>query len=809
MFKFSGFTAKANEAINSAITSASKLGHTYVGSEHILCGLLSNTQSISYTVLYKNGVTLKRAQDKLVQTVGKGMTTKLNTDDLTPRALRIIENATVEARRGQNNEVGTEHILMALIREYDSAAVAILRELSVSVNAVYSECASAKDGVVTAKNETHNKAVKTDTLNKYGRDLTELATNGKIDPVIGRDDEICRVIQILSRRTKNNPCLIGEPGVGKTAIAEGLALKIVSDEVPENIKGNRVFMLDLTLMLAGAKYRGDFEERIKAAMEDIYRAGNVILFIDEIHTIVRAGATEGGSLDAANILKPLLARGEIQIIGATTLGEYRKYIEKDSALERRFEPVTISEPSEEEAVEILKGLKPKYEQHHKTDIKEEAIKAAVALSKRYIKDRFLPDKALDLIDEAASSIRVRAYTAPPEIRRLKVKIQALKSEMAQAVNEQNFEKAANLRKTLDDVRLNHDRQKAKWETENLDKHFVVDEQAVSEVVSKKTGIPIGQMTKSESERLNSLEEILKKQVSGQDKAVKSVCNAVRRSRGGISSPERPISSFVFLGPTGVGKTELSKALAGALFDDESSLIRIDMSEYMEAHSVSKIIGAPPGYVGHDNGGQLTEKVRRKPYSIVVFDEIEKAHKDVFNILLQVLEEGMLTDSEGRKTDFRNTVIIMTSNVGARFMTDQKNFGFISATERDNENSVINELKKLFKPEFINRIDEIIVFNKLCDTDIEKITVKLLDKLKERLLSVKIDAQFDKTIIDRIKKSAIGSGYGARPLRREISTVIEDRLSQMILSGEIKAGDKIKVSYLDGKVCVGSNLSTII
>ena len=809
MFKFSGFTAKANEAINSAITSASKLGHTYVGSEHILCGLLSNTQSISYTVLYKNGVTLKRAQDKLVQTVGKGMTTKLNTDDLTPRALRIIENATVEARRGQNNEVGTEHILMALIREYDSAAVAILRELSVSVNAVYSECASAKDGVVTAKNETHNKTVKTDTLNKYGRDLTELATNGKIDPVIGRDDEICRVIQILSRRTKNNPCLIGEPGVGKTAIAEGLALKIVSDEVPENIKGNRVFMLDLTLMLAGAKYRGDFEERIKAAMDDIYRAGNVILFIDEIHTIVRAGATEGGSLDAANILKPLLARGEIQIIGATTLGEYRKYIEKDSALERRFEPVTISEPSEEEAVEILKGLKPKYEQHHKTDIKEEAIKAAVALSKRYIKDRFLPDKALDLIDEAASSIRVRAYTAPPEIRRLKVKIQALKSEMAQAVNEQNFEKAANLRKTLDDVRLNHDRQKAKWETENLDKHFVVDEQAVSEVVSKKTGIPIGQMTKSESERLNSLEEILKKQVIGQDKAVKSVCNAVRRSRVGISSPERPISSFVFLGPTGVGKTELSKALAGALFDDESSLIRIDMSEYMEAHSVSKIIGAPPGYVGHDNGGQLTEKVRRKPYSIVVFDEIEKAHKDVFNILLQVLEEGMLTDSEGRKTDFRNTVIIMTSNVGARFMTDQKNFGFISATERDNENSVINELKKLFKPEFINRIDEIIVFNKLCDTDIEKITVKLLDKLKERLLSVKIDAQFDKTIIDRIKKSAIGSGYGARPLRREISTVIEDRLSQMILSGEIKAGDKIKVSYLDGKVCVGSNLSTII
>ena len=808
MFKFSGFTTKANEAINSAIMSASKLGHTYVGSEHILCGLLSNTQSVSYTILYKNGVTLRRAQDKLVQTVGKGVSTSLTPDDLTPRGLRIIENSSAESRRAGGSEVGTEHILMALIREYDSAAVAILRELGVSVNSVYSECSSVKDGAFPQKNEVHSKSVKTETLNKYGRDLTALATSGKIDPVIGRDDEICRVIQILSRRTKNNPCLIGEPGVGKTAIAEGLALKIVSDEVPENMKMNRVFMLDLTLTLAGAKYRGDFEERIKSAMEDIYRAGNIILFIDEIHTIVRAGATEGGSLDAANILKPLLARGEIQIIGATTLSEYRKYIEKDSALERRFEPVVIGEPTEEETVQILQGLKLKYEQHHKTDIKDEAIKAAVSLSKRYIKDRFLPDKALDLIDEAAASIRVEAFTAPPQLRKYKEQIGSLKSRMSDAVNEQNFELAASLRKELDKVREDYDKEKTKWENENLKKRFVVDEKAVCRVVSRKTGIPLGQMSKSENEKLGALEDILKKQVIGQDKAVKSVANAIRRSRVGISSPDRPISSFVFLGPTGVGKTELSKALAGALFDDENSLIRLDMSEYMEAHSVSKIIGAPPGYVGHENGGQLTERVRRKPYSIVVFDEIEKAHTDVFNILLQVLEEGMLTDSEGRKTDFKNTVIIMTSNVGARLMTSEKNFGFIPVEIKDTQNEVISELKRIFKPEFINRIDEIIVFNKLSSEDIEKITEKLLSQLKERLKAIGIDAIFDKSVIDKIKDSAINSDYGARPLRREIATLVEDKLSSEILGGKVQSGDKIKVSFDATEICVEKIIEAI-
>lgn len=797
MFKYSGFTAMANEALNAGAKEAEKLGHTYIGSEHILCGLLSVDDCIAYSVLYKNGVTLNRARQKLVQTVGKGAATCLCADDLTPRGERVIENALSESRRAGSEEVGTEHILMALIREYDSAAVAMLRELGVSVNSIYTQCTSIKDGTpIYNEGAVRSKTPKTETLDKYGRDLTELASIGKIDPVIARDNEINRVIQILSRRTKNNPCLIGEPGVGKTAVVEGLALKIVADEVPENIKNHRVFMLDLTLMLAGAKYRGDFEERIKSAVDDMYKAGNVILFIDEIHTIVRAGATEGGSLDAANILKPLLARGEIQLVGATTLNEYRKYIEKDSALERRFEPVEVGEPTEEETIQILKGLRPRYEQHHKTVISDDAIFAAVSLSKRYIKDRFLPDKALDLIDEAAAGVRTALFTAPPEINQYRKRINAEKEKMNEAISCQDFETAAKLRKELEALRGAYENAKESWESQSAKRQLIVDEQSICEIVSKKTGIPIGQMTESENDRLLLLGDILREQVIGQDRAVNAVANAVKRGRVGINPPERPISSFIFLGPTGVGKTELSKALARALFDDENSLIRLDMSEYMEPHSVSKIIGAPPGYIGFDNGGQLTERVRRKPYSIVVFDEIEKAHPDVFNILLQVLEDGTLTDSEGRRTDFRNTVIIMTSNIGARFMTDRQKFGFLSDNVTDTEKDVINELKKIFKPELVNRIDEIIVFNKLSESDINKITRKLLSGLSERLMAVGIRAEFDESIVSKISQSAVKSDYGARPLRREISTLIEDRISDMILRNEVKSGDSISVGFYE-------------
>ena len=802
MFKFGGFTDKANDSLNCALSEAESLGHTYIGSEHILCGLLASTDSVAYCVLYKNGVTLTRAKQKLIQTVGKGAKTSLDSTHLTPRAERIIENASTEANRSGSDEVGTEHILMALIREYDSVAVIILRELGASVNTIYSQCSAAKDGFVTKPENTFSiKGAKTATLDKYGRDLTELAVKGKIDPVIARDDEINRVIQILSRRTKNNPCLIGEPGVGKTAVVEGLALKIVNDEVPDNIKMHRVFMLDLTMMLAGAKYRGDFEERIKAAVDDMYKAGNVILFIDEIHTIVRAGATEGGSLDAANILKPMLARGEIQVIGATTLNEYRKYIEKDSALERRFEPVTIAEPTEENTLKILQGLKSKYEEHHHTTICDSAISSAVSLSKRYIKDRFLPDKALDLIDEAAAGVRTAIFTAPPEIQALKREIADLKSDMNFAIASQSFEKAADIRWQLENKKNQLLIIKTEFEKECEMKDFLVDDNAIYKIVSQKTGIPVGQMTKSENERLLFLGDFLKTKVVGQDRAIDSVVSAVRRGRLGINSPLRPISSFVFLGPTGVGKTELSKALSKALFDDDNALIRLDMSEYMEAHSVSKIIGAPPGYVGYDSGTGLTVKIRQHPYSIVVFDEIEKAHPDVFNLLLQILEDGVLTDSEGRVADFKNTVIILTSNIGEKFLSNEQPFGFIESDNSSKEKDVINELKKIFKPELINRIDEIIVFNKLNKNDLLKITDTLLSALKQRLEVIGINAQFDESIKERICSSAVDSRYGARPLRREIASLIEDKLAEMILKNEIKSGESICVGYTDGGVAV--------
>ncbi|MGN0661291.1 MAG: ATP-dependent Clp protease ATP-binding subunit, partial [Oscillospiraceae bacterium] len=778
MYKFSGFTHKANLAVNAAITGAQKLGHTYVGSEHILCGLLTYEDSVAYTILFRNGVTLKSATEKLVQTIGRGVTTKLTTDDLTPRSTRIIENAVSEARSLGSSEVGTEHLLMALIKESDSAAVAIIRESGAGINTIYSECSGA-NGNSAQSGKSH---VKSQALAKYGRDLTELAASGKIDPVLCRDDEINRVIQVLSRRTKNNPCLIGEPGVGKTAVVEGLALKIVSDEVPETLRDNRVFMLDLTSMLAGAKYRGDFEERIKNALDDMIRAGNIILFIDELHTIVKAGATEGGTLDAANILKPLLARGELQIIGATTISEYHKFIEKDTALERRFEPVLIGEPGESDALKILQGLKDKYEQHHKVRIDDKAVEAAVTLSKRYIQDRFLPDKALDLIDEAAACVRIKAVTLPRSLKKLQERMRELRSEMFDAVNAQDFENAAEIRKDLEKLQAEFKSGKKEWEKENSAKNLVVGEEDIARIVSKKTGIPVGQMTRSENERLLEMEGFIKSRVIGQDKAVQSVVKAIRRGRMGIKSPNRPISSFIFLGPTGVGKTELSKALAKALFGDENKIIRLDMSEYMEQHSVAKIIGAPPGYVGHEEGGQLTGQVRQKPYSIVLLDEIEKAHPDVFNIFLQVLEDGFLTDSEGRRVDFRNTVIIMTSNVGAELVSRQKSLGFGEFSRQRAEEIMLDELKKTFKPEFINRVDEIIVFNSLGSEEILKITGKLLSELKSRLSDIEISAEFDASVAEKIAESRDVKIYGARPLRREITAQIEDLLDQKMIEG---------------------------
>lgn len=797
MYKFSGFTHKANLAVNAAVTGAQKLGHTYVGSEHILCGLLTYEDSVACAILSRNGVTLKSATEKLVQTVGRGVTTRLSAEDFTPRSTRIIENAALEAKASGSSEVGTEHLLMALIRESDSVAVSIIRESGAGINNIYSECSGLK-GSPSPRN---GSAVKSQALAKYGRDLTDLAARGKIDPVLCRDDEITRVIQVLSRRTKNNPCLIGEPGVGKTAVAEGLALKIAGDDVPENIKGSRVFMLDLTSMLAGAKYRGDFEERIKNALDDMIRAGNIILFIDELHTIVKAGATEGGTLDAANILKPLLARGELQIIGATTISEYHKFIEKDTALERRFEPVLVGEPSESDTLKILAGLKDKYEEHHRVSIDSKAISAAVSLSKRYIQDRCLPDKALDLIDEAAASVRISAFTLPEALRAMQDRLCDLRSQMFDAVNEQDFERAAELRKQSEAAEKALKEKKRRWEQENSMKRLCVTEEDIAKIISKKTGIPIGQMTRSENERLLEMESVIKSRVIGQDKAVESAVKAIRRGRMGIKAPNRPISSFIFLGPTGVGKTELSKALASCLFGDENRIIRLDMSEYMEQHSVAKIIGAPPGYVGHEEGGQLTRQVRRKPYSIVLFDEIEKAHPDVFNLFLQVLEDGFLTDSEGRRADFKNTVIIMTSNVGASLIARSKSLGFGKSEEEKAEEIMLDELKKTFKPEFINRIDEIIVFNSLGEEEILQIAEKMLGELAERLRAIGIEAEFDKSVAKYLAGAKDVKAYGARPLRREITSCIEDLIAQKMLEGEIKKGDTVTLAHSEGKISV--------
>ena len=802
MYRFNSFTTKANEVLNLAIKSAQAYGHNYIGTEHILIGLLSTDSTIP--ALTNNNITYEGVDRLIREEIGVGNPTSLTPDDFTPRAKRIIEISFQIARTMRNSYVSVEHLLAALLKEDDSYAVKFINELGTDSQRVFDDLiadlsSNSYDSNPQSSSKKKGKS-KTPTLDEFGKNLTELAKQGKIDPVIGREKEIERVIQILSRRNKNNPCLIGEPGVGKTAIAEGLALKIVNGEVPEMLANKTIYSLDLTSMVAGTKYRGDFEERIKKAMDEVKDNKDVILFIDEIHNIMGAGAAEG-AVDAANILKPSLARGEIQVIGATTISEYRKNIEKDAALERRFQPVTVGEPTEEETVEILKGLRDKYEAHHKVKITDDAINSAVKLSSRYINDRFLPDKAIDLIDEAASVVRLNAYTLPQNLKDMEEEIKRLNAEKQDAVNNQKFEEAAKFRDKANELKKLFDDEKSKWRNSSNHDVKAVSSDEIAQVVSQWTGVPVNQLTKEESERLLNMEKILHERIVGQDKAVSAISKAIRRGRVGLKNPNRPIGSFIFLGPTGVGKTELCKSLAEAMFGDENAIIKLDMSEYMEKHTVSKLIVAPPVYVGFDEGGQLTEKIRRKPYSVVLFDEIEKAHPDVFNMLLQILEDGVLTDSQGRKVSFKNAIIIMTSNVGASKITDEKlALGFVQEDGKklSIEDLVMPDLKKTFKPEFLNRLDDIIVFNQLDQNDIEEIAKRMLKSLKKRTADLGIELDFTDNAITELAKEGFDKTYGARPLRRAIQSKIEDRLSELILDKTIGEGSKCTVDFTDGE-----------
>ena len=809
MFEFKGFTQKANRALNLAVEAAQNMGHRYVGTEHVLYGLAAEGSGVAAAALEQCGISAQSIQSKIAATSGTGAQTRLSADAFTPRTKRVLQTAAyISAKMGQSY-VGTEHLLLALISDGDSYAVSFLRELGASptmlAEAVQGSMSQGGDGYSDGMNEgfaNSQDGKEGSALDKFGRDLTKAAKNGEIDPVIGREKEIERVIQILSRRTKNNPVLIGEPGVGKTAVAEGLALEIANGTVPEILRDKRVVALDLTGMVAGAKYRGDFEERIKAAIDEVKNSKNIILFIDELHTIIGAGSAEG-SADAANILKPSLARGDFQVIGATTLNEYRKYIEKDAALERRFQPVKVGEPTTEQAIEILKGLRDRYEAHHKVKITDEAIEAAVNLSSRYIADRYLPDKAIDLIDEGASKIRLKSLTSPDNVKELEAQIEDYEKEKASAIDEQDFERAAKLRDEQNALKEKLEEAKKNWQQSQKENCGSVDAEVIAKIVSDWTGIPVVQLTKEESERLLNMEQVLHERVIGQDEAVSSIARAIRRGRVGLKDPKRPVGSFIFLGPTGVGKTELCKALAQAMFGDENAMLRLDMSEYMEKHTVSKLIGSPPGYVGFDEGGQLTEKVRRKPYSVVLFDEIEKAHPDVFNMLLQILEDGRLTDSQGRTVDFKNTVIIMTSNVGARLITDkQKSLGFKDGDEstdaKDVKSLVLGELKNVFRPEFLNRVDDIIVFNKLNKDEIKQIASKMLDTLAKRLENIEIKISFTDDAVSAIADKGFDDTYGARPLRRAIQSEIEDKLSEEILEGKIEKGTSVVCDYKDGE-----------
>ena len=804
MYKFNGFTEKANRALNLAIEKAETMGHTYIGSEHLLLGILAEGTGAAATLLASEGITEEKVAELLAEKVGEGLPTSLSPDDFTPRSKRILEMSIAAARSISGGYVGTEHILLAIIEEGQSYAVAFLKELGVNPEELSSKILSASEGFSGAgKSAPAGKKSdgKCPTLDKFGRDLTAEAKAGKIDPVIGRGEEIQRVIQILTRRTKNNPCLIGEPGVGKTAIAEGLALKITDGEVPEILENKRVVSLDLTGMVAGTKYRGDFEERIKTALDEVKKSGDVILFIDELHTIVGAGSAEG-STDAANILKPSLARGELQVIGATTLNEYRKYIEKDAALERRFQPVTVGEPTEEEAVEILKGLRDKYEAHHHVKITDEAINAAVKLSSRYISDRYLPDKAIDLIDEAGSRVKLQSMTPPENIRLLEDEIKTISAEKTASVNAQDFEGAAKLRDREKEKTEQLKKLKEQWHESNRHAGGEVTAEEIAEIVSGWTGIPATTLTEEEGQKLLRLEDTLHKRLVGQDEAVSAVSRAIRRGRVGLKDPKRPTGSFLFLGPTGVGKTELCKTLAETMFGSENAVIRFDMSEYMEKHTVSRLVGSPPGYVGYDEGGQLTEAVRRKPYSVVLFDEIEKAHPDIFNILLQILDDGVLTDSQGRKVNFKNTVIIMTSNVCARAISEQKSLGFgdkdtAAKDDKTIKDEVMTALKAQFRPEFLNRIDDIIVFKQLEKDDITEIARRLLKVLSDRIFdNMEITLSFTEKAVEKLADAGFDKVYGARPLRRAIQNAIEDSLSEEILSGKIKRGDTVLCDATD-------------
>ena len=807
------FSENSTRALNLALEAARQFGHGYIGTEHLLLGLLRADGGVSSKVLLDAGLTDEFVVERIKENVGVGVPSDVSGQDMTPRLKRILERSFVEARRTGNYIIGTEHILMSLLEEPNCQAVEIIESAGIDIRSLYSDVIESMGlsvaGDTDRDGQKHGTAKKsggknTPNLNSYGTDLTEMVRENKIDPIIGRGTEIERVIQVLSRRTKNNPCLIGEPGVGKTAIAEGLAQHNIEGSVPEPLKNKRVVTLDIASMIAGSKYRGDFEERLKNVIEEVKKEGNVILFIDELHVLVGAGSAEG-AMDAANILKPSLARGEIQVIGATTLDEYKKHIEKDAALERRFQPIIVSEPSEEDAIAILKGIRDKYEAHHGVKISDEAIESAVRLSSRYIRDRFLPDKAIDLMDEAASKLRMKNLTAPPDMKSKEEEIKRVAGEKENAVRNQDFEKAATLRDKEKVLASELEEMKKNWNSESGKEKLTLTAEDIEDVVTQTTGIPVKKLVHEESERLLNMENILHKRVVGQDEAVNAVARAIRRGRVGLKDPKRPIGSFLFLGPTGVGKTELSKALAEVLFGDESAMIRVDMSEYMEKHTVSKMIGSPPGYVGFDDGGQLTEKVRRKPYSVILFDEIEKAHPDVFNIMLQILDDGRLTDAKGRTVDFKNTVIIMTSNIGAKTITDSKKLGFTPAEDNFDRNqetireNVMDELKRSFRPEFLNRIDDIIVFKQLDREDIKKIASRLCDSVVKSLKELGITLSVEDSAIDVLVEKGFDVTYGARPLKRAIQSLIEDKMAEKMLEKTFSEGDEVVARGEDGKI----------
>ena len=805
------FTDKAKTALQLAAKAAKDLHQSYIGSEHLLVGLVREKTGVAAKVLKENGVDEIQLISMIKDLIApEGNLAVQERDGYSPRAARILEDSHKQAQKYKNSMTGTEHILLAMLREGENVGLRLLNTLGINIQKLYMDTLIAMgEDISQHKEDLRKRANKknggaTATLNQYSRDLTALAREGKLDPVIGRDTEIMRVVQILSRRTKNNPCLIGEPGVGKTAIAEGLALRIVNGEVPDTVKNKRVVTLDLSGMVAGSKYRGEFEERIKKVIKEVIDAGNIYLFLDELHTLIGAGGAEG-AIDASNILKPSLSRGEIQLIGATTISEYRKYIEKDAALERRFQPVMVEEPSQEEAVRILKGIAYKYEEHHKVTISPEAIEAAVKLSDRYINDRNLPDKAIDLIDEASAALRLKNMNIPENIKEMQEEIRQFDPQIEQAIKAEEYPQAAELRKNQQELIKKYDKAVSRYEKAQSQKNLVVTENDIAEVVSNWTKIPVQKLAQKESEKLLKLESILHKRVVGQEEAVSAVARAMKRGRVGLQDPNRPIGSFLFLGPTGVGKTELSKALAEAMFGSENALIRVDMSEYMESHSVSKMIGSPPGYVGFEEGGQLSEKVRRNPYSVVLFDEIEKAHPDVFNVLLQVLDDGHITDSKGRKVSFKNTVLIMTSNAGAQRIIEPKNLGFATKTDEKADynkmkENVMEEVKRMFKPEFINRIDEIMVFHPLTEKDMKQIITLLAKNLCERCKTqMDIDLTFTSSLKEHLVKKYSDLKMGARPLKRAIQNVVEDELATAILEGRVKRGDVVPAGIKNDKI----------